>query len=84
MSHFNEPNGGAAAQKLQIWMCQGCQAVHFKTGNVMLNFTKAEFAELAEAIVDVYSQEFGGLEFYRMLRTLNQKEDEVLLSETIV
>ena len=82
MSQFNESKNAEEPQKLQVWMCQGCQAVHFKTGNVMLNFTRGEFAELTQVVLDIYSTEFGGLEFYRMLNAVNQ-EDEVLLSQTI-
>ncbi len=82
MSHYHESNSSEMPQKLQVWMCQGCQAVHFKTGSVMLNFTRGEFAELTEAMLDIYSHEFGGLEFYRMINALNQP-DEVLLSQTI-
>ena len=83
MSHFNGSEGGETSQKLQVWMCQGCQAVHFKTGNVMLNFTRSEFAELTQVMLDIYSHEFGGLEFYRMLNALNQPDDAILMSRTI-
>lgn len=83
MSHFNESERDESTQKLQVWMCQGCQAVHFKTGNVMLNFTRAEFAELTQVMLDIYSTEFGGLEFYRMLNALNQPDDTILMSQTI-
>lgn len=83
MSHFKESNADETPQKLQVWMCQGCQAVHFKTGNVMLNFTRAEFAELTQAMLDIYSTEFGGLEFYRMINALNQPDDTILMSRTI-
>lgn len=83
MSHYNESDESETSQKLQVWMCQGCQAVHFKTGSVLLNFTRGEFAELTEAMLDIYSREFGGLEFHQMLSALNQSDDEVLLSQTI-
>lgn len=82
MNDSHNHQNHAAPQNLQIWMCHGCQAVHFKTGNVLLNFTKQEFAELTEAVLDIYSQEFGGLNFYKLLNSLN-KEDEILLSRTI-
>jgi len=83
MSHFNESDSNETAQKLQVWMCRSCQAVHFKTGNVMLNFTRSEFAELTQVMLDIYSNEFGGLEFYQMINSLNQPDDTVLLSQTI-
>lgn len=71
------------SHNLQIWYCEHCQAVHFKTVNVMLNFSKIEFAQLTRSVMEIYQQEFGGLEFYRLLNSLNQ-DDEVLLSQTIV
>lgn len=80
-SHDNQ-NHETPSQNLEIWMCQGCQAVHIKTTNVMLNFTKQEFAELTHIVLDIYRQEFGGLNFYRLLSSFD-KDDEVLLSQTI-
>ena len=69
-------------QNLQVWYCGHCQAVHFKTGNVMLNFSRTEFADLTRSVVDIYSQEFGELDIFSLLDSTNH-EDEVLLSETI-
>lgn len=82
MNDSRGDNAPGAAQNLQIWYCEHCRAVHFKTGNVMLNFTKAEFAELTRSVVEIYSQEFGALDVFSLLNSLNH-EDEVLLSETI-
>ena len=69
-------------QKLQIWCCDNCSAIHFKAGNVLLNFTRGEFSELTHAMMEIYQQEFGSLEFYDLLNSVKQR-DEVLISQTI-
>lgn len=81
MSRFNESNH-ESSQNLQIWYCEHCQAVHFKTVNVMLNFSKTEFAELTRTVLEIYSQEVGALEIHKLLNSPNH-DDEVLLSEMI-
>lgn len=82
MFDFDESEKKNASQNLQVWCCNGCSAVHFKAGNVLLNFSKTEFAELTNVVMDIYQQEFGSLEFYRLINSINQN-DEVLLSQTI-
>ena len=82
MDKMNEINQNGGNQSLQIWCCGNCEAVHFKAGNVLLNFTKSEFAELAYSINDVYQNEFGSLEFYHLISSLNAP-DEVLSSSMI-
>lgn len=82
MDKMNENNQNGEAQSLQIWCCGNCEAVHFKAGNVLLNFTKNEFAELAYSVNDVYQNEFGSLEFYHLISSLKADED-VLESSTI-
>lgn len=84
MSQFSEPNYKDASQKLQVWCCDNCQAVHFKAGNVMLNFTKNEFSDLTHAMMDIYQEQFGGLEFYKLVNSLtHEQDDDILLSHTI-
>lgn len=89
MKHFNESNHDENSQKLQVWCCDHCQAVHFKAGNVLLNFSRTEFTDLTHAVMEIYSQEFGALEFYRMINSINQtnetlnQDDDILLSHTI-
>lgn len=82
MNHYNELNDNDASHNLQVWMCRDCQCVHLKTVNVMLNFSKTEFADFVRVVMEIYNQEFGGLELYRIFNSLNQ-DDEVLLSQTI-
>ena len=82
MDKSNEFNKNNESQTLQIWCCGNCEAVHFKAGNVLLNFSKAEFAELAYSVNDVYQHEFGSLEFYHLISSLGT-QDEVLSSKTI-
>lgn len=82
MDKSNEFNKNNETQTLQIWCCENCEAVHFKAGNVLLNFTKSEFAELTYSVNDVYQHEFGSLEFYHLISSLGS-QDEVLSSNSI-
>jgi hypothetical protein len=82
MNQSNESNRSSETKTLQIWCCENCEAVHFKAGNVLLNFTKSEFAELTYSVNDVFQHEFGSLEFYHLISSLDAP-DEVLASKTI-
>lgn len=82
MDKPSELNKKSETQNLQIWCCQNCEAVHFKAGNVMLNFTKSEFADLTYSVNDLFQNEFGSLEFYSLVNSLNQNDD-ILSSGTI-
>lgn len=82
MEKSSEFNKKSETQSLQIWCCQNCEAVHFKAGNVMLNFTKSEFADLTYSVNDLFQNEFGSLEFYSLVNSLNQNDD-ILSSGTI-
>lgn len=83
MSHFDEANHCESPQKLQIWCCDHCRAVHFKAGNVLLNFSQTEFADLTYAVMEIYNQEFGALEFYRMINSVNQPEETLSSDDDI-
>lgn len=82
MSDFNQNEKAGETQKLQVWCCEGCRAVHFKAGNVLLNLTHGEFSELTDAMLEIYQQEFGGLEFYDLLNLI-KKRDDVLISQSV-
>lgn len=82
MDKSKDFNQDKEKQSLQIWCCENCEAVHFKSGNVLLNFTKTEFAELTYSVNDVFQNEFGSLEFYHLISSLNQP-DEILSSSSI-
>ena len=82
MEQPNESTSKDGRQTLKIWCCERCEAVHFKAGNVLLNFTKAEFAELTYSINDVFQNEFGSSEFYHLISSLKH-HDEVLASDLI-
>lgn len=89
MNHLSGSNHNQSSQKLQVWHCDHCRAVHFKAGNVLLNFSQTEFTGLTRAVMEIYNQEFGALEFYRLINSVNQPEetssadDDVLLSQMI-
>ena len=36
-----------------VWHCSSCDAVHMSVGKMVLNFTREEFADFTEAVVDV-------------------------------
>lgn len=83
MSFFNQFQHEQPSQNLQVWMCHGCESVHFKTGNVMLNFTKTEFAGLTHAILEIYQSEISTIDLYSLSSSLSD-EDEIISSQTIV
>lgn len=67
-------------QDLQVWCCEHCRDVHFKAGKVLLNFSQTEFANLTYAVNEIYQQEFGSLEFFKLINLL--KNEQSLISET--
>lgn len=69
-------------ENLHVWCCENCQAVHFRAGSVLLNFTKQEFTRLAQAVLEIYQQEYGSLEFYRLIDLLKD-EDDILSSNSL-
>lgn len=77
-----EKYGNAKSENLQVWCCEHCQEVHFKAGNVLLNFSRAEFSELAYAVNEIFQKEFGSLEFYHLISSLG-REDDILMSQTV-
>jgi hypothetical protein len=83
MSFFNQFQHASPSQNLQVWMCDGCESVHFKTGNVMLNLTKTEFAELTHAILEIYQSEISTIDLYSLFSSLSD-EDEIISGEKIV
>lgn len=82
MSFFNQSQHESPSQNLQVWMCHGCESVHFKTGNVMLNFTKQEFAELTHAILEIYQSEINQVDLYSLFGSLSDDE-EIISNQTI-
>ena len=38
---------------VKIWPCSGCRAVHMAVKDMVLNFTRNEFAAFTEAVVDI-------------------------------
>ena len=36
-----------------VWHCRGCGVVHMSVGKMVLNFTRDEFANFTEAVVDI-------------------------------
>ena len=78
ISNHSENN----SQQLNIWYCRECDAVHFRVGVVMLNFTREEFKGLTNACVGVYCDEFGIVSELISTQTAEANED-ILASEMI-
>jgi hypothetical protein len=38
---------------VKMWHCGGCRVVHMAIKDVVLNFTREEFANFTEAVVDI-------------------------------
>lgn len=75
MHHLSGSNHNESSQNLRVWHCKHCRAVHFKAGNVLLNFSPTEFAGLTHAVMKIYSRQFGALKFYRMTNLVNETQD---------
>ncbi len=82
MENFIETNREEKRQNLQVWHCENCQVVHFKTDNVLLGFTKTEFADLTHTMMELYQKQFGNLEFYDLLNMVRQTDD-ILVSQSV-
>lgn len=82
MNDFSEDNHEKQRRNLQIWDCDSCQVIHFKADKVLLNFTRTEFADLTHAVVKLYRQQCGSLEFFDLLGLIKQRDD-VLISQTM-
>lgn len=79
---MHNENQKTPSQNLQVWYCDHCQNVHFRTQNVMLDFTKKEFVELTNAILDIFQDHFDPLEINRVANIISPADD-VLTSEMI-
>lgn len=50
----NEDFHSGTNANVQIWFCESCDCVHVRAANVLLTFTKDEFASFTEAVVDCH------------------------------
>jgi len=83
MNDLHNENKNAPSQNLQIWYCENCRGVHLKTQNVILDFSKKEFVELTNAMLDIFQDHFDPLEINRIADMVSATSDDVLMSETI-
>jgi len=79
---MNHSEKNAASQNLQVWFCEHCQNIHFKTQNVMLDFSKQEFIDLTNAMFDIFQNHFDPLEIKQIAEN-STFNDGILMSETI-
>lgn len=75
-------NEHTKSQNLQVWYCCSCQNVHFKTANVMLDFSKNEFIDLTKAMLEIFKNEFDPIELNKLSDSIELSND-VLSSEII-
>ncbi len=40
--------------RVQIWFCGGCRAVHMNVGNLRIDFDRERFSSFAEAVADIH------------------------------
>jgi hypothetical protein len=69
-------------QSLQVWYCEHCRQIHFKTQNVMLDFTQQEFVDLMNAMLEIFQNNFNPLDFDHLFGR-KSSEDEILSSDYI-
>lgn len=82
MDNLHDKNKNAPSQNLQIWYCEHCQNIHFKTQNVMLDFTKREFVALTNAMLEILQTNFNPLELERLSGRISPADD-ILASEIV-
>ena len=82
MNDLHNENQKTPSQNLQVWYCEHCRNVHFRTQNVMLDFSKKEFVELTNTILDIFQNHLEPLEIDRIAEMISPPDD-VLMSETI-
>lgn len=68
---MNYSSEKASSQSLQVWYCEHCEQVHFKTQNVMLDFSKQEFVDLTNAMLNIFQNYFNPLEINKITRNFN-------------
>lgn len=54
---MNEQTGRKFCRKgesVEIWYCRFCRQVHFRRDETLLSFTRQEFEELTNKVVDIY------------------------------
>lgn len=44
-----------AISEVGVWYCENCASFHIKAGEVLLTFTKTEFAAFSNTVFDCYS-----------------------------
>lgn len=79
--HEEKKHGNS--EHLQVWFCQHCDGVHFRTANVTLDFSRKEFLELSDAVLGILKRDFIA-EDLRKISNFEHGKDDILASDTIV
>lgn len=67
--------------QLKIWYCAGCRAVHLRAGETILSFDSREFAEFADAVVDIHYS--AGWQMSQWALPIGEEKEEILASDLI-
>ena len=59
---------------VKLWHCSGCKAVHMSVRDMVLNFTREEFAAFTEAVVDI---NYSGWDVHSSLLDLSEHDAEI-------
>lgn len=71
------------SEHLQVWFCQHCDGVHFRTANITLDFSRKEFLELSDAMLGILKSNFT-VEDLEGILNFDYGKDDILASDTIV
>jgi len=63
-----------------VWYCENCASFHIKAGEILLTFTKTEFAAFSNTIFDCYSEV---LTLEDVRRGIDASNEEIIEIETM-
>ena len=70
-------------RSVQLWYCGDCTGVHLRTEHVSLTLSNDEFAQLSEAVLEMYKQNMMHEE-ENLPKADDARPDDILNSDLIV
>ena len=70
-------------RSVQLWQCGDCTGIHLRTEHVSLTLSNEEFAQLSEAVLEMYQQNVMH-EKENLPKTDDAKSHDILNSDLIV
>jgi hypothetical protein len=83
MKEFSNENHACSKHRLDLWYCAGCRMVHLRAGEAVLSFDGREFAEFANAVVDIHYSSGWQMSQWVMSASEENETDEILESQMI-